>query len=256
MTNDNHRTQKAVLLFVVILMPVLLAGLVSAQEPAVVPLRLMQESGSSAPESFNVPAQAVEDVCRNLILNSQLDVVDTGGSSFTADPWEVPNPILYYAAASDPLAFEGTSFILKDGDPGDPTPTKDMFIQSFQMPAGLKSITVEYQRNTINGNQDDIVWGELWLVDKNGNLKEKVAIWDVFESTGWAMEALGTPTGVLSRLNGRKAALVFYNDTDGSSPEAPDAEKEWMLFDNIILTACYDPDAVLAFVYLPVVRQP
>lgn len=255
MTTANHRARKVIFLFLVILMPALLAGLVSAQEPAAVPERLMQESGPAVQEPLSIPAQAGEEVCSNLILNSKLDVVGSG-SSFTAVPWEVLNPILYYAAAGDPLAYDGSSFILKDGDPGDPTPREDMFAQTLQMPYGLKSITVEYQRNTINGNQDDIVWGELWLVDKNGNLIEDVAFWDVFESSGWAMEALGAPPGVISRLSGRRAALVFFNDTDGSSPSAPAAEKEWMLFDNIILNACYDPDAVIGMVYTPIIGRP
>jgi hypothetical protein len=256
MTTANHRARKVIFFLLVILLPVLLAGLASAQEPAAVLERLMQESGSAGQESFYVPAQAEEDVCSNLILNSQLDVVDTGGGNFTAVPWEVRNPILYYAAASDPLAYDGTSFILKDGDPGDATPREDMFIQTLQMPYGLKSITVEYQRNTINGNPDDIVWGELWLVNRNGKYVEDVAFWNVFESNGWAMEALGAPPGVISRLSGRRAALVFFNDTDGSSPSAPEAEKEWMLFDNIILNVCYDSEAVIGMVYTPIISRP
>jgi hypothetical protein len=100
------------------------------------------------------------------------------------------------------------------------------------------------------------LYGELWLVDEDGNLIDDVAFWIVSESADWAKEEKEAPVVVMSRLSDQRAALVIFNDTDGSSPSAPDTQKEWMLFDNIILTACYDPDAASGMVYMPIIRRP
>ena len=207
--------------------------------------------------------------CSNLIANSQLNILEFGDGTGTADPWVFLEPIVYYVNENDPAdpygpwAFDGYSLVFEDGDAGDPSPTIDMFAQGFLMPGNLTEVTVEYWRASVDGNPNDVVWGELWLLDDEGYLHWDdpdtyfVGYWDVYESEGeWNLETITTPDEIVKDLDGRWAALGLYNDTDGSSPSAPENEKEWMLIDDITLTACYKPTTVSGKkAYLPSVQR-
>ena len=206
--------------------------------------------------------------CVNLIANSQLDILEFGDGTGTAEPWVFLEPIVYYINGNDPTdpfapwAFDGYSLLFEDGDLGDPSPAYDMFGQGFLMPENLTDVTVEYWRFSVDGNLADIVWGELWLLDDDGYINFNdpetylVGYWDVYESDmEWNLESVSATDEMLEALSGRPAALIFYNDTDSSSPDAPESEKEWMLIDDISLSACYKPAEVSGKrVYLPSVQ--
>ena len=214
---------------------------------------------------FQTRSRTANEVCGNIIANSQLDILEFGDGTGTAEPWHFIIPQLYYVHESFPdignFAFDGYSLIFEDGDPGDPSPTIDMFAQGFQMPDNLTSISAVYWRMSIDSNLNDEVWGELWLLDNNGNLHLDqpetylVGYWDVFESElEWEQEIVDATEGIVNALTGRPAALLFYNYTDGSDPSAPEAEKEWMLMDEIVLGICFEA-ATGAQTYLPVIQK-
>jgi hypothetical protein len=217
--------------------------------------------------TYQTESLTANEVCGNIIANSQLDILEFGDGTGTAEPWAFLIPQLYYVHEGDPnigfLAFDGYSLIFEDGDPGDPSPTVDLFAQGFLMPNNLTSIRAVYWRMSIDGNITDEVWGELWLLDENGYLhlddpdRYLVGYWPVSESElTWDLESVTAPEGIVNALKGRPTALLFYNYTDGSGSGAPEAEKEWMLMDDIVLEICYKTTAVTGKqLYLPVIQK-
>lgn len=203
--------------------------------------------------SYQTESLTANDICGNIIANSHLNILEFGDGTGTAEPWAFLEPYVYYVKEGDDpdLAFDGYSLLFADGDSGDPSPTLDMFAQGFLMPKNLTSITVAYWRASIDGNINDEVWGELWLLDENGYLhlddpdQYQVGYWDVSESElEWNQESVNAPAGIVKALDSRPTAILFYNWTDGSNPSAPEAQKEWMLMDDIVMEVCYKPAAV------------
>jgi hypothetical protein len=231
-------------------------------QPAGSPLRL-----PVARPDYQTQSLTADEVCGNIIANSQLNILEFGDGYGSAEPWAFLIPQLYYVNENDPnigiLAFDGYSLIFEEGDVGDPSPTVDLFAQGFLMPGNLTSIRAVYWRMSIDSNINDEVWGELWLLDNNGYLhlddpdQYLVGYWEVFESElEWNQEAVVATEGIVNALKGRPAALLFYNYTDGSDPSAPEAEKEWMLMDDIVLEICYKAATVTGKrTYLPLIQK-
>ncbi len=250
--------------------------LVMHEQPASGPL-LRARSGSPAPPStiqiplattsFETHSLTGATACSNVITNSQLNILEFGDGTGTAEPWVFLEPIVYYLHEDSPdfpgWAYDGYSLVFQDGDAADPSPTWDMFVQGFLMPKNLTEVTVEYWRATDLGNSKDFVYGELWLLDKDGYLrldepdKYFVGTWEVSESEQlWKMEVVSTTKGMVNELSGQWAAVLFFNITDGSLPSAPEKQKEWMLMDDITVTACYKPATTGAKkAYLPTVQK-
>ena len=206
--------------------------------------------------------------CSNIVINTQLDILEFGDGFGTAEPWVFLEPYLYYVNENDPgdpfasSAYDGYSLLFEDGDPGDPSPNLDMFGQGFFMPDNLSDVTVEYWRATVDGNPQDHVYGELWLLDSLGNLHYGdinyfVGAWELSESNlKWKMESVAATENMVKKLDGQLAALLFFNVTDGSLPGAPEAQKEWLFIDEISLIACYKPDSSQAKkLYIPTVQK-
>jgi hypothetical protein len=183
--------------------------------------------------------------CQQLIVNSELDVLIFDDGTGTAEPWVVLWPIVYY----DSTIYTSPSYslVLDIGDSGDPTPLYDGFGQAFYMPAGLTSVTVNYNRKIDFANGVDEVFGELWSVDAQGFLDEYITGWIVGDSPAdWSARVYNINDGpTLNELSGRLLALVLVNDTTDPSP----GEITW--FDDITLTACYVPPDYAA--YMPAV---
>lgn len=219
--------------------------------------------------AFETQSLTGTTACGNIIANSRLNILEFGDGTGTAEPWVFLIPQLFYINENDPddpfgpWAYDGYSLVFRDGDPGDPSPKIDMFGQGFLMPDNLSDVTVEYWRATVDGNAADEVWGELWLLDDTGTLhldnpdKYLVGFWDVFESKDeWNLESVVAPKDMVKDLDGQLAALIFYNYTDGSAPDAPESKKEWMLIDDITLTVCYKPATVTGKrSYLPTIQK-
>lgn len=218
--------------------------------------------------SFETNSLTGATACSNVIANSQLNILEFGDGTGTAEPWVFLEPIVYYLHEDSPdfpgWAYDGYSLVLQDGDKNDPSPTWDMFVQGFLMPKNLTEVTVDYWRATDLGNKNDDVYGELWLLDKDGYLrlnepdKYFVGTWEVSESEQlWKMEIVSTTKGMVNELSGQWAAVLFFNVTDGTLPSAPEAQKEWMLMDDIHVTACYKPATTGAKrAYLPTIQKP
>ena len=232
---------------------VLTPGTYSVSELPVSGWNLAGVTCSDGSSPANISLQAGETVtcvfhnvnasCDQVLANTQLDIVEFGDGTGTAEPWSVIIPIVYYI--DDPAyAYDGYSLILEDGDSGDPDPTIDMFAQGFLMPDDLNEISVEYMRAMLDSNPNDDVYGELWLLDDDWVLHLDdpdnyfVGSWTVAESEAvWAKQSIvSSDPSFLNKMAGKKMAILFFNITDGGG--ATEAEKEWVLFDDVNLYAC------------------
>ena len=202
---------------------------------------LANVSGPANTEPFKIPtntyAPAVNgEVCDQLIANTELDVIDFGDGTGSAEPWAVLWDIVYF----DSVIFNSPShsLVLEIGDGGDPTPTFDGFGQAFNMPEDLNSVTIEYSRRIDFANPNDDLFYELWTVDDMGFLDQYITGFNVGETPGGWSDRMGTvnDAGTLNQMEGELMALVFANGTTDLSPPN---EVAW--FDDIMLTACYNP---------------
>jgi hypothetical protein len=213
------------------------------------PIQLPAAAPKFAAESL---AGTVE--CPNLLGNSQLDIVLFEDGFGTAEPWVFLDDIVYYIQGGSPgdpsgWAYDGFSLFFQDGDPDDLTPGIDAFGQGIQMPPDLTELSVAYQHMSIDGNPNDEVWGELWLLDDQwmldfDNLDNLIGFWQFSESQlEWQLESVDATEEIVQALSGQKVALILYNWTDASPSDAPEAQKEWMFVDDIALYACSEPAA-------------
>jgi hypothetical protein len=199
------------------------------------------------------------DGCRQILGNPQLDVIETGPGTGTAEPWFYLKPIIYYFEEGDGsgLAYDGYSLLLPDGDDGDPSPTSDILSQVVTFDKELESVTVAYRRAMIDSNPTDKVYGELWLLTAEGDIdlddpdQYRVTRWQISDSEGaWARETHEISESLLDDLSGQEIALLLRTETNGGG--ASEAEMEWVLFDDVTITSCIGDAAV----YLPIVLSP
>lgn len=196
------------------------------------------------PAPLQIPAQPAPRhtaACEQLIVNPELDVLDLGDGSGTAEPWVVLWPIVYFDDTdySSPLH----SLVLDIGDSGDPSPNFDGFGQAVFMPTGLTDVTIQYDRKIQFANSVDQLYGELWTVDNEGFLDQFITGWSVGTTPPeWDTRVFtinDAPT--LAQMNGRLMALVLVNDTTDPTP----GEIAW--FDDITVTACFNPPTHASF---------
>lgn len=197
------------------------------------------------------------EVCRQIIVNPQLDVLEFGPGKGTAEPWFFLDPVIYFFEEGDGsgLAYDGYSLVLPDGDDGDPTPTSDILSQIVQFENYLNSVTIAYQRAMLDPNPADQVYGELWQLTSEGDVdlgnpqSYRLLRWTITDSQdNYAEEVIEVSADLLSELNGQEIALLLRTVTDGGG--ATEADEEWVLFDDVTMTICYQP----AKIFLPVVR--
>jgi hypothetical protein len=195
-------------------------------------------------------------ICKQIVLNPQLNVNELGAGSGTAEPWFFLDPIIYYFKEGDgsDLAYDGYSLVLPDGDEDDPTPKSDILSQILFFPADLESATVAYQRAMLDANPGDSAYGELWLLTEEGDIdlskpaQYRVTQWPISDSKDvWAKETIQLDPAVLKKLDDKEIALLMRTVTSGGGASA--AEMEWVLLDDITVTACV-PNKDL---YLPVI---
>ena len=193
------------------------------------------------------PSQQQLGACQQMIVNSELDVIDLGDGTGTVEPWAIIDPIVYFDSSTSTSPIY--SLVLDIGDASDPTPTQDAFGQAFFMPDNLISVDIDYNRKMDFANPVDEVYGNLWTVDNSGNLETFITSWPVADTpAGWAPQnVLINDAPTLNQIEGRLMALLFFNTTTDPTP----GEIIW--FDDVTLTACFDPPAHAAF--LPVVEN-
>jgi hypothetical protein len=209
----------------------------------------------TSPSGENAPAAD----CFQILANTQLDVVDHGDGTGSAEPWIVLDQIVYFdpAAANDYLYFV-------DADVDDfETPTFDSFGQGFQMPGNLLSLQVVYDAGTVDATdpgdpsilEPDEAYGELWLLDQNGFLQEAILHWrnpdpiptgQFPDDDNWRNYTIDiAEPSFISQLSGKAVAIRLLNITDGFEPG------ESVYWDNISLTACVQSAPVATKLYLP-----
>ena len=259
-------SRPVITLFVIVLLLVF-AGSVLAMVDALAP-GLTFRQGDAAPKAGITLAapdtgglNALDEVaaCRQIVVNPQLDVIETGPGTGTAEPWFFLKPVIYYFEEGDgsDLAYDGYSLLLPDGDDGDPSPASDILSQIVTFDKELEAVTVAYQRAMIDSNPTDKIYGELWLLTAEGGIdledpgQYRVTRWMVTDSEGaWAKEEIAIDEALLDDLSGREIALLLRTETDGGG--ATEAEMEWVLFDDVTITTCIGE----AIVHLPVVIRP
>lgn len=190
-------------------------------------------------------------VCKQLLLNPQLDVLELGDGTGRAEPWVVYDPYVYYSTQN--YVSPQYSLVLVDADTQvtDPTPTQDAFAQALYMPTGLVTVTIEYYAAMANVNTTDRALGNLWTVDADGNPVTFLAGWEVGESpNAWQKQTVViTDPDALANMAGQRIMIFLFNATDGSTPG------EVVFFDDVTLTACSRAAPSGAAVHLPAVMR-
>lgn len=211
--------------------------------------RLLSETPFTLPSSSrSAPATLQDDqVCYQLLVNPQLDVLDVAGEK-RADPWVPVYDIVY--VSTNAWVSPDHSLFLWDTDPDDQSisPNVDGLGQAFFMPTDLVSVTVDYQTATVEKNSVDKVFGEFWSLDDQGFLDEFLLYWEVGETDGdWVPEFVSiTDPALLTPLQDKLLALILVSETDNQSP----GEAVW--FDDVTITACVVVEPSIFSVYLPI----
>jgi hypothetical protein len=248
--------------------PALAAGTYSVKELAQSGWNMVSATCSDGSNPNSISLQAGETVtctfknvqegdesCNQLLVNTEMDVVELGGGKGTVEPWSIIFQNVYYT--NDPnLAYDGYSMVLVDGDPDDTSPTIDMFGQGFVMPNGLTEISAEYMFATLDTNPTDKAYGGLWLLDDDwvlhlGDPDSFVAGWTVAESQGaWAKQTItSNDPSFLNKMAGKKVAMLLYTDTDNVGTT------EDVFFDNVKFTACSQAEPFGGKLFLPIVMK-
>jgi hypothetical protein len=192
--------------------------------------------------------------CSQLLANSAMNVVEFGDGTGTAEPWITIDPIVYFTKDPD-FAYDGYSMWLDDGDPGDPSPTRDMLGQGFLMPSNLQEIAVDYLFATLDTNGEDKAYGELWKLDDDWILhldqEEKYFVggWAIPESD-WAWKehvVTSSDPDLLNEMSGQKMAIIFFNITDGGG-----SYFEAVLLDEVYLGVCTKAPSSSKRIFMPV----
>ncbi len=200
--------------------------------------------------------------CPQVIVNPQLNVVELGPNTGAAEPWFFLEPIIYFLKEGDGsgLAYDGYSLILPDGDVGDPSPQSDILSQIVALGPELVSVTVSYQHLTLDSNPQDNAFGELWLLTADGDIdltnpaQYRAARWEISESEDvWSKQTVEVSEAALAKLAGQDIALLLRTVTDGGGPT--EADKEWVLFDDVTITACSSSDNMGGTIYLPAILR-
>jgi len=202
------------------------------------------------------PQSPSAETCRNMLLNSQMDVTEFGDGTGTIDYWTIMDQKVYYD--NDPEYYNSPyhSLVMVDETDGSDTvildadTDRDAFGQGFQAPSNLTFLQISYSRRYSNENDDDDASYVLWTLDNDGYLDEIVDLWYIGSGTGWD-DRYSAPlsTSGLAQASGKPLALAFYLISDRTSP----SEVIWL--DDAQVELCYTTGANK--VYLPLtIRQP
>ena len=187
------------------------------------------------------------ETCQQMVANPQLDVLEFGDNSGSAEPWVVLDPSVYFGSDGTPPDYY---LFLSDGDAGDTTPTTDAFGQGMVMPSNLSRIIVTYDTATANANTSDNSFGNLYTINAQGQLDQLIVWWNIADTAGvwenWTAD-ITDPT-FINPLKGQAMALVMDSITDGVGTA------ENTFFDNVTLTACVQ-SAATTHLYLPAIMH-
>ena len=180
----------------------------------------------------NVLPDAGDDSCFQLLANPTLDVVEFGDGSGIAEPWVIFDPVVYYSTID--FISPAYSLILWDADSMDITPGQDAFAQGFFMPQNLTKLRIEYNTATLNTNTTDKTSGNIFTLNNDGTINQKVFGWSVNDSDGeWQGRFVETvDKSDLQSMQGKALAIILFSTTNGSAPG------EEVFFDDITIVAC------------------
>jgi len=217
--------------------------------------RVASEPGMGATGWALPQSASAATTCMNVLLNSQMDVVEFGDGTGSVDPWVALTQMIWYSTVN--YHSPSYSLSMKD-DPADDnsgivssTLEYDEFGQGFVTPDALTAITVTYSRLYTNTNTSDTAYGNLYTLDSQGYLYQLIDWWPIGESpSGWSdRSAVIMDSSDLAALSGRAVALVFDMWNNRQVPY----ESIWL--DDAQVTLCYAVGAQK--VYLPIViKQP
>ena len=191
------------------------------------------------------------EVCVEVILNSQMDVVQTPTGNY-AEPWNFPIGVVYFS----PEVYyspDHSLYMMDETDGSDQQPADgddyDQFGQAFFVPQDTSSLTVTYNRAYLNANDDDTVWSNIFLLDGDG-----YPIWPPVnyrtigaDSGTWGGRTWDLNSSEIAQVKGRTVALIFDMLSDRTDPA------EWIFLDDAQVTICYERGAHV--VYLPLVAK-
>lgn len=188
------------------------------------------------PETAQLQAVESPDAdCFQLLANPQLDIVEFGDGTGSAEPWVVLTQEIYFF--TDSYTSPAYSLGMEDGDEGSGSEAdEDAFGQGFFMPTQLESVVVEYSHAAYQLDAADEVYGALWSLDKDGFLDEVLVAWTVGqpdETDAWSNRFVEiTSSADLSPMNGTVMAMTFFTYGNRQEPF------EFALFDDVQVTAC------------------
>lgn len=201
-----------------------------------------------------IPATVPQGVvCKQMLLNPQMDVVDFGDGTGAIDYWAVLWQNVYFDDRPGYYRSAKHSLVMVDDPDYDtdyisPTLDLDSFGQGFYAPTGLLTVTVTYSRLYSPTSYNDFAYGNFYTLDSEGRLDENPVWWTIGETpSGWSdrIVVINNPT-VLASLSGRALALVFEEFASRSYPH------EFIWLDDAQVTVCYQAAVYANNVYLPV----
>ncbi len=187
--------------------------------------------------------------CFQMLANSQLDVVELGDNTGSVEPWVIIDQNVYYFTRDDEPPFPNYYLYMEDQDAllsDTTTPFWDSFGQAIFMPDDLESIEIQYDVLTLQSNPDDLIFGEVWLLDLEGNDHEILGDWEILDSEDeWVRDTVGVPSEFFPLLEGQPIGIILVTVTDNTGAA------ERVQFDNIVLTACVKSAPVSGNLFLP-----
>jgi hypothetical protein len=196
-----------------------------------------------------------DEICEEMILNSQMDVVEFGDGTGSVEYWSILFQQIYFDSREEYYYSPAYSLVMVDETDGsdqdlwDEDTDYDEFGQGFQAPSNLTYVKVSYSRLYANANSDDIAWSNLWTLDNDGYLDELIAyatIGDMPE--GWSSRywelTSDEDSELLAALSGKPVALTF----DMSSNMTDPSQVIWL--DDAQVRLCYKRGSHA--IYLPI----
>jgi len=208
-------------------------------------------AGSASPRSLS-------ETCVNVLLNSQMDVVEFGDGTGSIEYWSILFQKIYYDKREGYYHSPSYSLAMVDEAPGWDTDVieiegttwdYDEFGQGFRAPGGLTYLKISYSRLYSNTNLNDKVWSNLWTLDSQGYKDELIDYRSIGEDPeGWSNRYWTLDSSQLAAVSGKSLALVFDMQSNQTSPS------EFVWLDDAQVRLCYTTGANK--VYLPLtIRQ-
>jgi hypothetical protein len=204
------------------------------------------------------PQSTSEEICVDVLLNPQLDVVEFGDGTGSIEHWSIMYQKVYYD--SGVYNSSPSSLVLIDENDGsdtvlDPFETGydyDMFGQGFMAPPNLTRIIVSFSSAHADVDAYDEAWSNLYTLTPDGYLDEWIDFAEIpedttgFNSWWWELTSSEYPE-LLADLSGRLLAVAYDMLSDREAPS------EWVWLDDLQVTLCYERGQYS--VYLPLIRK-